>query len=159
MTTRATLHDLPQPVIEGIMKTGHYVLHSGLSPKLKELLCYRVSQMAGCAFCLDMHHKEAIHLGENETRLHSLAAWRECPFYSEQERAALAFAEAVTARHVDDEIYAALTPHFSQKEIAVLTLAMVNINSWNMLNAVFKPVPGEYKVGLYDRQPEAAQTA
>lgn len=159
MTTRANLYDLPKPVFEGLMKTGHYISTSGLSPKLKEMLCYRVSQINGCAFCLDMHHKEAIHLGETETRLHSLAAWRECPFYTEGERAALAFAEAVTARHVDDETYAALTPHFSQKEIAILTLAMVNINSWNMLNAVFKPTPGEYKVGLYTGQPEAATAA
>jgi alkylhydroperoxidase family enzyme len=100
-----------------------------------------------------MHHKEAIALGENEQRLHSLAAWKECPYYSEKERAALAYAEAVTNLHqhgITDTLFETLTQHFTKAEIADLTLAISNINSWNRLNISFRTVPGDYKVGQFN---------
>lgn len=148
MEQRISLQELPQGFMEVLMKSGYYVNHSGLDPKLLRLIYQRVSQINGCAFCLDMHHKEALQLGESELRLHSLPAWRECPYYSEQERAALSLAETLTlaSRHsVDDSLYHSLTEVFSKDEIANLTLAIAMINTWNRLNKTFRPVPGNYQ--------------
>lgn len=153
MTQRIFYHDVAKGLWDGMLKTDLYLKRSGLDHKLLELVKYRVSQINGCAYCLDMHHKEALHLGESELRLHSLAAWREAPYYSEAERAALAFAEAVTLamqQDVSDDLYNALTPFFSKAAIADLTLAIVQINSWNRINKAFRTIPGEYKVGQFD---------
>src|SRR5882757_8581175 len=109
MKPRISFKDASNGFIDGLMKTGSYLKKSGLDQKLLTLVDYRVSQINGCAFCLDMHHKDAIHLGETELRLHSLAAWKECPYYTEQERAVLAYAEAVTTGSVEDEVFEALT--------------------------------------------------
>jgi AhpD family alkylhydroperoxidase len=151
MTERITLMDLPKGFTDGLFKTGSYLKTSGLDPKLRELINYRVSLINGCAFCLDMHHKEALHLGESELRLYSVVAWRECPFYSEQEKAALAFAEALTYddAHVDDALFETVRKVFSEQEIANLTLAITTINSWNKINRAFRPIPGNYKVGQF----------
>ncbi|HTI89299.1 MAG TPA: carboxymuconolactone decarboxylase family protein, partial [Puia sp.] len=108
-----------------------------------------VSTINGCAYCLDMHFKDAVARGESEQRLYSVAAWRDCPYYSDKERAALAYAEAVTAGNVEDEVFDALTEFFSKKEIADLTLAVATINTWNRLNRAFRTVPGGYKVGQH----------
>jgi AhpD family alkylhydroperoxidase len=153
MTQRIGFHDTTKGLLDGMMKTDMYFKKSTLDHKLLELIKYRVSQINGCAFCLDMHHKEAIALGETEQRLHSLAAWRECPYYSEAERAVLAFAEALTFAHqqdVTDAIFEALTQFFSKAEIADLTLAIAQINSWNRLNKAFRTIPGNYKVGQFN---------
>jgi AhpD family alkylhydroperoxidase len=128
------------------------VYGSGLERSLLELVRMRVSQLNGCGFCLDMHSKEARAAGETEQRLYLLSVWREAPLYSERERAALAWAEAVTElekQHVPDEVYSQVTAHFNEAELAVLTLAVVEINGWNRFAIAFNSVPGSYRVGQY----------
>lgn len=108
----------------------------------------RASQINGCAYCLDMHWKDLRAAGDNEQRLYSLDAWRECPYYSDRERAALAWAEAVTRvadGHVPDEVYNATAAHFSEKELADLTLAVATINAWNRLSIAARLRPGTYQ--------------
>lgn len=149
MTARISFQDISRDFMGVLMKPTNYIHKSGLDPKLIELINFRVSTINGCAYCLDMHYKDAMALGETEQRLYSLAAWRDCPYYTEKERAALDFAEAVTANHVEDEVFDALTPFFSKQEIADLTLAITTINTWNRLNHAFKTIPGGYKVGQF----------
>ncbi|MEO6970589.1 MAG: carboxymuconolactone decarboxylase family protein [Chthoniobacterales bacterium] len=125
-----------------------YARHSGLEPSLLELVKMRASQINGCAFCLDMHSKDARIGGETEQRLYALNAWRETPFFSERERAALAWTEAVTCvsqTHVPDETYESVRQHFSEKELVDLTLAIIAINGWNRLAISFRTVPGSYQ--------------
>jgi len=125
-----------------------YVNQSGLEPALLDLVRMRASQINGCAYCIDMHSKDARARGETEQRLYELNAWRETPFYSERERAALAWTEAVTLvaeSHVPDDVYETARQHFSEKELIDLTLAIVAINSWNRLAISFRKVPGTYQ--------------
>ena len=125
-----------------------YVNSCGLEPDLLDLVRLRASQLNGCAFCLDMHAKDARARGETEQRLYLLDAWREAPFYSERERAALAWTEAVTlltGRDVPDEVYDEARGHFSDEELANLTLAVVAINGWNRLNVAFRTPAGTYQ--------------
>jgi AhpD family alkylhydroperoxidase len=130
--------------------TLHAFVHRcGLERSLLELVKLRASQINGCAHCIDMHTKELRNDGESEQRLYLLDAWRESPFYSERERAALAWTEAVTlvtAGHVTDEIYAEARAQFSEKELADLTLAVIAINGANRLNIAFRTVPGGHRV-------------
>jgi AhpD family alkylhydroperoxidase len=149
MKARISLEEVPKELIGILLKPGQYIGKSGFDPKLIELIDFRVSTINGCAYCLDMHFKDAIAHGETEQRLYSLAAWRECPYYTEKERAALAYAEAVTASHVNDAVFEGLTPFFSKQEIADLTLAITTINTWNRFNVAFRTVPGDYKVGQF----------
>jgi AhpD family alkylhydroperoxidase len=110
----------------------------------------RASQINGCGYCLDMHSKDARAEGETEQRLYCLSAWPESPFYSERERAALAWTEAVTVvaeDHVPDEVFETARRHFSENELAHLTLAIVAINGWNRFCIAFRVVPGTYKIG------------
>ncbi len=121
------------------------VAQSTLEAPLLELVRTRVSQIDGCAYCLDMHTRKARARGENEQRLHLLAAWREVPFYSERERAALAWAEALTLLaedRVPDAVFAEVRPVFSDDEPVALSLAVVSINGWNRFNVGFRTVPG-----------------
>lgn len=132
-----------------------YVRGSGIEHSLLELVKTRVSQINGCAYCLDMHTKEARAAKETEQRLYLLPAWREAPFYTERERAALAWAEAVTqisTNDVPDELYAEIRRHFDEKMLVDLTLAIVGINGWNRLAIPFRSQAGSY-------QPKAAQAA
>lgn len=125
-----------------------YLKECGLEESLLHLIKLRVSQINGCAFCLDMHWKDLRAIGENEQRLYSLDAWEECPYYSERERAALAWAEAVTLvseTHVPDSVYDSVKEHFSEKELADLTLAVAMINLWNRLSIAGRVTPGTYK--------------
>ncbi len=125
-----------------------YLNHSGLEKKLLHMIKLRVSQMNGCAYCLDMHWKDLQAEGESEQRMYSLDAWRETPYYTGRERAALAWAEAVTNitdGHVPDEVYEATRQHFSEQEVSDLTLAVVTINAWNRLSIAFRVVPGTYQ--------------
>lgn len=125
-----------------------YVRQSGLEPSLLELVKTRASQINGCAFCLDMHTKDARAAGETEQRLYVLSAWRETPFFTERERAALAWTEIITRiaeAHVSDEAYAAVREHFDEKELVDLTLAITTINAWNRLSIAFGSVPGSYQ--------------
>lgn len=123
---------------------------SGLETSLLELVRMRASHINGCAFCLDMHSKDARAAGETEQRLYCLPAWRETPFYSEREQAALAWTEAVTLvseGHVPDEVFEQARKHFSEEELAHLTLAIVTINGWNRFAIAFRAVPGAYQPG------------
>ena len=118
-----------------------------LEPKLLELVKIRASQLNSCAYCLDMHTQDARALGETEQRLHLVAAWRESPFFSERERAALAWTEAVTRvgeTHAPDDVYAELRKHFSEKEAVDLTWTAVVINAWNRLQVSFRIPSGTY---------------
>jgi AhpD family alkylhydroperoxidase len=125
-----------------------YVEDSGLERSLLELVKTRASQINGCAYCLDMHTKDARAAGETEQRLYTLTAWREAPFFSERERAALAWTEAVTRiseHHIEDALYDELRRHFSEKESVDLTLAIVTINGWNRLAIPFQTPAGRYQ--------------
>jgi AhpD family alkylhydroperoxidase len=125
-----------------------YLHQCGLERSLIELVKLRASQINGCAFCIDMHTKDARAAGETEQRLYLLDAWRESPFYSDRERAALAWAEAVTRvseRHVPDEVYQEAGRHFSDKELVDLNWVVVAINAWNRLAISFRLPPGTYQ--------------
>ena len=146
---RITYKDVPSGLTQVMLQVQHYVDNSGLDLKLLELLRFRISQINSCAYCLDMHYKEAMHAGEDPIRLISVSAWRETPYYSEAEQAALAFAETLThlpAEEHSDDIHKDLEKHFSKAEIANLTLAIVQINSWNRITRSFGSTPGKYKV-------------
>lgn len=125
---------------------------TGLPLQLIELVDYRVSQLNGCAFCLDMHSKDLRARGETEQRLYMITAWREAPhLYSDRERAALAWAEAVTRlddQEVPDAVYESASQTFSEAELAQLTLAVVAINSWNRFNVAFRTPAGNYKSNI-----------
>ena len=127
---------------------GAYVSASGLEPSLLELVRLRASQLNGCAYCIDMHTKDARAAGESEQRLYALDAWRETPFYTERERAALAWAEAVTLiswEHAPDRVYEQARAQFTEKELVDLTMAIITINGWNRLAISFRTVPGTYQ--------------
>ena len=128
-------------------------LHScGLEEGLLHLIKLRASQVNGCAYCLDMHWKDLRAIGESEQRLYSLDAWEESPFYTDRERAALAWTDAVTRiseDRVPDEVYENVRPHFSEKELGDLTLAVATINAWNRLNIAGRTTPGTYQPGAH----------
>lgn len=129
----------------GLEKAVH---SSSLEPELLELVKMRASQINGCAYCLDMHAKDARARGESEQRLHVLAAWREAPFYSDRERAALAWCEALTLvtgeGAADDDVYEDLADQFDAEQIVALTLAIVAINGWNRFNVGLHGPVGDY---------------
>ena len=125
-----------------------YIAECGLDHKLIHLIKMRASQINGCAFCIDMHSKDARAIGETEQRLYELDAWRETPFYTERERAALEWTEALTLvsqTHVPDSVYDDVRKQFSEKEIVDLTLVVSMINLWNRLAISLRAVPGRYK--------------
>lgn len=131
-----------------MLQLERYVRGSGISSTLLELIKIRASQINGCAFCIDMHTKDARLNGETEQRIYALNAWRETPFFTPQERAVLAFAEAATliATHsVSDEIYDEVSCYFSDDEIANLLMAIVTINGWNRIAIITRMVPGSYE--------------
>lgn len=125
----------------------HYARQCGLEESLLELVRLRASQINGCAYCVDMHTQDARAQGEQEQRLYAVAVWEETPFFTERERAALAWTEAVTKvgkTHVPDSVYEEARAHFSEKELVDLTLAIIAINGWNRLAISFRSVPGTY---------------
>jgi AhpD family alkylhydroperoxidase len=127
---------------------GYVRRASGLEPSLLELVRTRASQINGCAFCIDMHTKDARVAGETEQRLYALDAWRETPFFTDRERAALAWTEAVTRiadSHAPDSVYEEVRQRFTEEELVNLTMAIVAINGWNRLAISFRAVPGEYQ--------------
>ena len=139
-------------VVPGAMKVMRgledYLAACGLEPPLLDLVRTRASQINGCAYCIDMHTKDARARGESEQRLYALGAWRETPFYTERERAALAWTEAVTLiakGHVPDALYEEVRQHLSEEELVNLTLAVVAINGWNRFAISFRTVPGTYQ--------------
>ena len=141
----------PQGAYEAVAALQRYVNSSGLAHTLLQLVEIRASQINGCAYCIDMHAKDARALGESEQRIYMLNAWRESPFYTDRERAALEWAEALTLvadGHVPDEIYARVKEHFTAEELVNLSLAIAAINTWNRLCIAFRSVPGEYESQL-----------
>jgi AhpD family alkylhydroperoxidase len=126
----------------------HYLSTSTVEKKLLHLVKLRVSQINGCAFCLDMHWKDLKVEGETDQRMYSLDAWRETSYYTDRERAALAWAEAVTNisdGHAPDELFEEARQYFSEQELADLTLAVAAINGWNRISIAFRVVPGTYQ--------------
>ena len=139
-----------------------YVRGSGLEPSLLHLVKMRASQINGCAYCLDMHSKDARSEGETEQRLYLLNAWREAPFYTERERAALAWTEALTLvseTHVPDEVYAQAREQFTEEELVNLSLAVVAINGWNRLSIAFRTEVGAYQPAAHAKPPAASDEA
>jgi len=134
-----------------------YVDGSGLEKPLLELVRLRASQINGCAYCIDMHTKDARAAGESEQRLYLLSAWRESPFYSERERAALEWTEAVTLvseSHVPDDVYERARTQFQPAELVNLTLAIAAINTWNRMSVAFRAVPGSYQPTVWQAGPK-----
>lgn len=137
---------LPEAVqaMSGLEQVVH---DSTLEPELLELVKMRASQLNGCAYCLDMHSKDALARSESEQRLHVLAAWREAPFYGDRERAALAWCEALTLlpeSGAPDDVYSEVSARFGEEEIVALTLAIVAINGWNRFAVGLRSPVGDY---------------
>jgi len=133
-----------------MLALNQFVQTCGLEHSLLELIKTRASQINGCAFCIDMHTIDARAAGESEQRLFLLDAWREAPFYTDRERAALAWTEAVTLvseTHIPDDAYEEARRHFSEEELVNLTWAVVTINGWNRIAIAFRAQPGNYKAG------------
>jgi AhpD family alkylhydroperoxidase len=148
MESRFSYDKAAPGVYKAMMALERYLENCGLEESLLHLIRLRASQINGCAYCLDMHWKDLRAIGEDEQRLYSLDAWRECPYYTERERAALAWTEAVTlitVGHVPDTTYEEAQAHFSEKELADLTLAVTAINAWNRLSIASRTVPGAYR--------------
>ena len=145
---------LPE-ALRAMLSLERVVHDSALEPELLELVKMRASQLNGCAYCLDMHSKDARARGESEQRLHLLAAWREAPFYSERERAALAWCETLTLlpqTGAPDELYAEVKEQFDERELVALTLAIVAINGWNRFAVGFRAEVGGYVSPLAGRE-------
>lgn len=149
METRLNLFEKGQNAVKTLFGMGAYLKKSTIEISLKELIDFRISQINGCAYCLDMHYKDARAHGETEQRLYGLSAWHEAPYYTARERAALAWAEAVNKCHVPDEIYAEAKTQFSDEELVDLTLAVASINAWNRFNISFPQAIGTYTVGQF----------
>jgi AhpD family alkylhydroperoxidase len=136
--------------MKALHELGRYLAKSPVEQALLDLVYFRVSQINGCAFCLDMHAKDMRAMGESEQRLYVLDAWREAPFYTNRERAALAWAEAVTkitGGNVPNEVYEQARKEFSETALIDLTLAIITINSYNRINIAFCPPVGTYQPG------------
>ena len=145
MEERIDFNKIGSGVIKAMYALQKYVDECGLEHPLLELVKVRASQINGCAYCLDMHTKDARAAGETEQRLYALSAWQETPFYTERERAALTWTEAVTLvseGRVPDEIFERVRAHFSDEELINLTTAIVTINSWNRFAISLRAVPG-----------------
>lgn len=148
MEPRIDVPKVAPDAIQAMLTISGFVHKSGLEEKLANLVFLRASQINGCAYCIDMHWKDLRAAGETEQRLYGLDAWRESPYYSDRERAALAWTEALTniqEGRVSDEVYEQVKKFFSEKELVNLSLAITVINSWNRLNIALRTVPGGYK--------------
>ena len=148
MEPRIDFYRLSPEGYKAMLGLEHYLSKSTVEKKLLHLIKLRVSQINGCAFCLDMHWKDLKVEGETEQRMYSLDAWRETSYYTDRERAALAWAEAVTNitdGHAPDELFEEARQYFSEQEMADLTLAVTAINSWNRISIAFRVVPGTYQ--------------
>jgi len=148
MKQRLNYAKIAPKALNAMLELEKYVADSGLERSLYELVKTRASQINSCAYCLDMHTKDARKAGETEQRLYALSAWRETPFYTERERAALEWTEALTLiseNEVSDLLYESVHTHFNEKEMVALTMAIVAINGWNRLAISFRTVPGTYE--------------
>ncbi len=147
MKTRIEYKQVAPEASRALYALEKYVNQCGLEHSLLDLVKLRASQINGCAYCVDMHSKDARARGETEERVYSLPAWREAPFYSDRERAALAWTEAVTLvseSHVPDDVYEEARRHFGEKELVDLTMAIAAINAWNRLGVSFRLLAGSY---------------
>jgi len=152
MEQRINAFEKSPGALKAMFGLNAYLAKSSIEKSLLHLIEFRVSQINGCAYCLDMHSKDLRATGETEQRLYLLDAWRETPFYTSRERAALAWAEAVTLvtiGHISDEVYEAARGEFSEQELIDLTFAATTINTWNRLNIAFRTTPGTYEVGQF----------
>jgi AhpD family alkylhydroperoxidase len=150
MKARIDLMHVNPGIIQAMLGLERQVRKAGLDDKLLDIVRMRASQINGCAYCLDMHSKDARANGETEQRLYGLAAWRETPYYSARERAALEWTEALTLvaeTHAPDDVFERVREQFSEDELLHLTLAIVSINGWNRLNIAAQTVPGGYVAG------------
>lgn len=148
MKQRLNYAKIAPDALKAMLELETYVATSGLERSLYELVKTRASQINGCAYCLDMHTKDARKAGETEQRLYALSAWRETPFYTERERAGLEWTESLTLiseNDVPDSLYEAVRKHFNEEELVALTMAIVAINAWNRLAISFRTVPGTYE--------------
>jgi len=149
MKSRIDVMKVSPRAVQAVLGLQNYVNGTSVEPSLLELVKMRASQINGCAYCLDMHSKDARAAGETEQRLYLLDAWRESPFYSERERAALAWTEALTriskTKDVPDALYDEVRKQFSDKELVDLSLAIIAINGWNRLAIPFRSEPGHYE--------------
>ena len=148
MKPRIEFHKIGQKPIQLMLAIEGYLNGCGLDHGMLHLIKLRASQINGCAYCIDMHSKDARAAGESEQRLYALNAWEETPFFSERERAALQWTEAltlVTDGHVPDAVFEAARPHFTDDELVNLSLAISTINAWNRLSIAFRSVPGAYQ--------------
>jgi AhpD family alkylhydroperoxidase len=154
MKARIDPKNVPPAIIQAMLGLERQVRQAGFDSRLLDLVRMRASQINGCAYCLDMHSKDARANGESEQRLYGLSAWRETPYYSARERAALEWTEALTLvseTHAPDDVYEHVREQFSEHEFVYLTLAIVAINGWNRLNVAARTVPGDYVAGSLAR--------
>ena len=149
MQQRINIFEKGKDALKAVFMMGNHIRRSTIEPALRELIDVRVSQINGCAYCLDMHYKEARAKGETEQRLYGLNTWRETTYYSTRERAGLAWAEAITKCEVPDELYEKVKAHFTDEELIDLTMIANNINNWNRINIAFPQVAGSYVVGQF----------
>jgi AhpD family alkylhydroperoxidase len=158
MEPRMNVYEKGRNAAKVLYGFGAYLAKSPLEKKLIDLVHYRVSQINGCAYCLDMHSKDLRAEGESEQRIYVLDAWREADFYTDRERAALAWAEAVTkltGGQVADEVYEQARNEFSDEELIDLTMAILAINSYNRVNIAFRTPAGTYRVGEHAVQSQS----
>lgn len=149
MEQRINIQEKGQSALKPLFGIGAFLKKSAVEEMLLELVYFRVSQINGCAYCLDMHSKDLRAKGETEQRLYGLSAWRETPYFTERERAALAWAEALTECHVPDSIYNEVKGQFSDEDLIDLTMAITTINTWNRINLAFPYGVGTYQVGQF----------
>lgn len=152
MSARINAYEKGKGAFKALFGLTAYLNSSSLEKNLIELIDYRISQINGCAYCLDMHSKDLRHGGETEQRIYLLSAWRETDLYTPRERAALGWAEAVTElkdREVSDEVFEAARKEFSEEELVDLTLAVTMINTWNRFNIAFRTPAGSYQPGQF----------
>ena len=152
MKQRINFYEKGFKAIRPLFNLGAYLSKSPIEQSLLDLLSFRVSQINGCAYCLDMHSKDLRAHGETEQRLYMLDAWRESPLYTDRERAALAWTEAVTKlekKNVPDDVYEEALRQFSEEELVDLTIAVITINSWNRINVAFHTPAGDYVPGQH----------
>jgi AhpD family alkylhydroperoxidase len=149
METRLKFLEKGLGAMKALFGLNNYIRKGKIDLKLAHLVEFRVSQVNGCAYCLDMHWKDAVSHGESEQRLYGLSAWRESPYYDARERAALAWAEAVTKSRVPDDVYSEAESQFTDEELIDLTIIVTTVNTWNRLNIAFPNDVGSYQVGQF----------
>ena len=153
MSANISEAEVPKGIYGAMMQVEKYINNLGLDKRALEIMRFRVAQLNGCAYCIDMHYKDAIAIGEDPKRLYSVSAWRDTPYYSEKERALLEWADAVTLiseNEIGTELMQEMLKHFTKEEIANWTLAIAQINSWTRLGKSFGFEPGNYQPGNHE---------